>query len=52
MTFLALSGKEIVREIERVAYIPPIQTEATPKWEVMYPKGKTATRPCNGRSMT
>ena len=47
--FSILNGKEIVKDIERVAYILPIQTKATPEWEVMYSRGKTATRPYNKR---
>ena len=52
MTFLILSGKEIVRDIERVVCTLPIQAKATLKWEVTYLKGKTATKPCNWRLIT
>ena len=40
MTFLTLSRKEIVKDIERVVCTLPIQAEATLKWEVTYLKGK------------
>ena len=52
MTFLILSGKEIVKNIERAVCRPPTHVEATLEWEVMYPKSKTATKPCNMRLMT
>ena len=47
MTFLILSGKEIVRDIERAVCTLPIQAEATLEWEVTYLKGKTVTKPCS-----
>ena len=49
MTFLILSEKEIVRDIERAVYTPPIRAEATLEWEVMYLKGKIAIKSCSWR---
>ena len=47
MTFLILSGKEIIRDIKRVVCTLPIQAEATLEWEVTYLKSQTATNPCS-----
>ena len=52
MTFSILNMKEIGKDIERVACIPPIQAEAALEGEVTYPKGKTIIKPCNERLMT
>ena len=52
MTFLILSGKEVVRDIERVLCTLPIKAEATLEWEVTYLKGKIATKSCSWRLIT